>query len=1136
MNTKIKNLIALALFSLASVTLLFALPHPHHAERTIKRLAGSSILLDTTFNAPFFATQVPPARGVLLSDGKYVLFWNIDTAADRDTGPLIRYNADGSFDTTFSFSRDYAGAGPVAATADGKLIVGASRTIYGIPDPYQDRVNDILRLNDDGSVDPTFGPAQASGGGEVRVVTINNDGTILVGGLFTEFNNDPNTPRHGIVRLLADGTLDPNFAPVSMTCLQFTFGATCGVWADPVVDADGKIIIAGDFSEVNGFPRTCVARLNADGTLDQSFVPSGFTPYGFYGGTAWPIRGVAIQSDGKIVIGGRFSGGDCNNHVPLVRLNTDGSLDNSYLLYTGCLPSTANGSYPVRNLVKDASDRIIAVGVSLWRFNSSGSLDTAFHNPVFAFAQQVSGGEEGYNVAFADGGTRLFVGGFFSDVDDVGGPSNGERWGAAKFNAADGSLETSFVTSSRVGAKIEPDSFLRQADGFTLTSFAGYALEHYPPIHHGFGRLLSTGELDGTFDPIASFDPNGPLGPNFVSTGFTPFSDGTLLVTGYNGVTADYGKLLPDGSEDPNFQGDAGVSFANALPRTDGKVVLSQYDPNFNDPNLVANPNAQAAVDGTEVQRINADGSLDTTFHLAQGIIDDTQIRDGSGTLTDVYIGSAVLTLTASNTTLFGYLHKDGTYHLVELNDDGSIIPPPAFQAQTFPVQVSYFRTQVNDPGHGLVFVTMHYPDDIPVKQAKNVLDSKILLMGSFDSYGGVPPAPAHGMMRIYPDGRFDSSFSVGDGAQWPVPPPTELGNPSVDNLEVGLNDKLLLTGTFEAFNNTPAPGIINLNPDGTIDPNFIAPVTREIYDYQPAYLKRQPDGSFLLSGPYSAGNGYSPSFFRLLLPPGVPTPIGTEVTVDLGSSGEADDVTVNFGSVRNEGTTSVELIDPEWAGELPPGYEIAGADLAFEIYTTATYTPPVTICFVLSELDPSVFAAARILHNDGTALIDVTSSTDPATQTICATVNSLSPFVVAHLTTGCVRGQGCWKNHPGRWPVNRFQLGNRTYNKQELRSILAQPVDGNGLVQLAQQEIAAKLNIANATEGSCVEQTLADVDALIGDLVVPPVGNGYLPPSRYTRVLARYNSGALCAARCRDATSPASMLRPRSIAAPQSR
>jgi len=267
------------------------------------------------------------------------------------------------------------------------------------------------------------------------------------------------------------------------------------------------------------------------------------------------------------------------------------------------------------------------------------------------------------------------------------------------------------------------------------------------------------------------------------------------------------------------------------------------------------------------------------------------------------------------------------------------------------------------------------------------------VLMGSFATYGG---ATAHGMLRINLNGTLDPSFSVGEGAQWVVTPETVFRHPSIDNLEVGLNDKLLLTGTFEAFNNTLEPGIINLNPDGTVDPDFVAPVNREIYDYQTAYLKRQPDGSFLLSGPYSTGNGFSPSFFRLLLPPGVETPVGTNVTVDLGGSGGAEDVTVNFNTVETGGTTSLEQIEPQWAGDLPRGYRIVGPDLAFEIYTTATYTPPVTVCFDLPSLNAHTFAAARILHNDGSGLVDVTSSKDPVTQTICAEVNSLSPFAVA--------------------------------------------------------------------------------------------------------------------------------------------
>src|SRR5205823_3899076 len=114
----------------------------------------------------------------------------------------------------------------------------------------------------------------------------------------------------------------------------------------------------------------------------------------------------------------------------------------------------------------------------------------------------------------------------------------------------------------------------------------------------------------------------------------------------------------------------------------------------------------------------------------------------------------------------------------------------------------------------------------------------------------------------------------------------------------------------------------------------------------------------------------------------------------------------------------------------------------------------------------------------------------------------------------GCVLGAGYWKNHE-QWPVNQLQLGNRTYNRQELQSILRQPPRGNGLVQLAYQEIAAKLNIANGADGSCVAQTLGAVDVLVGNLVIPPVGNGHLPLTSYVRTLGVYNEGRLCAPQC---------------------
>jgi hypothetical protein len=113
------------------------------------------------------------------------------------------------------------------------------------------------------------------------------------------------------------------------------------------------------------------------------------------------------------------------------------------------------------------------------------------------------------------------------------------------------------------------------------------------------------------------------------------------------------------------------------------------------------------------------------------------------------------------------------------------------------------------------------------------------------------------------------------------------------------------------------------------------------------------------------------------------------------------------------------------------------------------------------------------------------------------------------------------------------LHLGNVTYNQQQLLSILNLSVRGNGLVSLAHQEIAAKLNIANGADASCIEQTLAAADALIGDLVIPPVGTGFLRPTVYERTLSLYNEGSLCAPACQfppqptPSANPTARLRP---------
>src|SRR4029077_10400339 len=89
---------------------------------------------------------------------------------------------------------------------------------------------------------------------------------------------------------------------------------------------------------------------------------------------------------------------------------------------------------------------------------------------------------------------------------------------------------------------------------------------------------------------------------------------------------------------------------------------------------------------------------------------------------------------------------------------------------------------------------------------------------------------------------------------------------------------------------------------------------------------------------------------------------------------------------------------------------------------------------------------------------------------------------------------------------------------------ILETEVRINGLVALAHQEIAAKLNIAHGANGSCIQQTLAAVDALIGNLVIPPVGNGFLrsrDTSGYESILDQYNEGFLCSPECGEQPPP---------------
>jgi hypothetical protein len=182
----------------------------------------------------------------------------------------------------------------------------------------------------------------------------------------------------------------------------------------------------------------------------------------------------------------------------------------------------------------------------------------------------------------------------------------------------------------------------------------------------------------------------------------------------------------------------------------------------------------------------------------------------------------------------------------------------------------------------------------------------------------------------------------------------------------------------------------------------------------------------------------------------------------------------------------------------------------------TPTASPSVTPSATPS-VTPSVTPTATPTVTPSVTPTPTPSATPSATPT-----PSVTPTPTA-TPTGCVFGFGYWKNHPEAWPVTELQLGNVTYTQEQLLDIMHEPVRGNGLVSLAHHLITAKLNVANGADPSCIEQTIADADALIGDLVVPPIGDGFLQPREVNAlkdVLEDYNEGNLCAPSC-DNSSP---------------
>ena len=274
--------------------------------------------------------------------------------------------------------RDLAADGDLNAKVrgDGKLLVwGSFSRLAG-----QERTG-VALLNADGTLDASFRSPEIllghrrldrignpSPNAAVAVVEVQPDGKLILAGNFSRIDGKP---RSTLVRLNSDGSVDESFGKN----LQFD-GA---IYAIARQD-DGRLVVGGSFEHINGVRRAFIARLLGDGTVDDSFQPQG-------GPTSdWTviIQTVALQTDGKILMGGYFQKVDGKSLLNLARLNADGTLDTTFKLRTGA-------SGPVWRIRVQADGKIALGGVfdsvggrtsqKVARLNADGSNDLSFRPP-----------------------------------------------------------------------------------------------------------------------------------------------------------------------------------------------------------------------------------------------------------------------------------------------------------------------------------------------------------------------------------------------------------------------------------------------------------------------------------------------------------------------------------------------------------------------------------------------------------------------------------------------------------------------------------------------------------------------------------------------------------------------------------
>lgn len=482
--------------------------------------------------------------------------------------------------------------------------------------------------------------------GSVSKQLVQSDGKIILLGGFNVYGS---VGRFNIARINADGTLDTTFNPGSGFSMPFTPTAV-------KLQADGKIIVAGQFSMYNGTSRTNIVRINTDGSLDTTFTPGT--------GPNTNISSIDVQSDGKILIAaGYLTTYNGSPVTSIARLNTNGTLDTSFVTssFGGSQSSPAN-VYCVKVQSVSGADKILVGGVfsayngiiknNILRLNLDGTLDTSFDA-----GNSISGNIMGIDINAA--GNLLLLGGIanYSGNIVIGLVST----------SANGTLDTTF-NAGGTGATVSPSNMLQLPNGkiFITGTFSDYN----GVVRKGAALIKADGTLDTTFDP--------GTGTNISVISSAISSDGGFLfggsnITSYNGANvSSFFKTDATGALSSSFNNNVKLFNANqpscVVKQADDKLILGGF---FN------------IVNGTSINnlvRLNTDGSVDTSFNNGgsgpNGVLQSISLQsDGK-----IIIGGSFTSYNGTPSVGIARINTDGTLdNTFTLGTGFTTVGPPAY-------------------------------------------------------------------------------------------------------------------------------------------------------------------------------------------------------------------------------------------------------------------------------------------------------------------------------------------------------------------------------------------------------------------------------------------------------------------------